>query len=362
MDGYLDPDTTDAGSLTFIDELCHDLPKIELHRHLTGSLPCDSVRSVLEQISPDIADHAMLETPEVAGDTEEEQASAWALLTKQCHAVKVATTANDNLKMLFAKAIADLERDNVIYCEYRIGLKPQPTKEKHLACLNATVREQRAAHPGVKVKLLISASRHQGVEYAEGNINAAIADYTGNPATEVVGVELGGVTTVGSWETDFKPVFLRARDAGVPIVLHSGENKASQREWQQMMEFKPLRLGHCVYYDDANLDRLRESGIAVEACLTCHQRVFRVPYAENIVGTLPWSQVTLATDNPAFLGTTLSMEYAICCRHHSLTLTELFALARRSIAFTLVNTADKAALCADFDSRLATLKEKFKIR
>ena len=65
---------------------------------------------------------------------------------------------------------------------------------------------------------------------------------------------------------------------------------------------RPLRLGHCVYYDDANLDRLRESGIAVEACLTCHQRVFRVPYAENIVGTLPWSQVTLATDNPAFLG------------------------------------------------------------
>ena len=90
------------------------LLQIELHRHLTGSLPCDSVRSVLEQISPDIADDAMLETPEVAGDTEEEQASAWALLTKQCHAVKVATTANDNLKMLFAKAIADLERDNVM--------------------------------------------------------------------------------------------------------------------------------------------------------------------------------------------------------------------------------------------------------
>ena len=59
---------------------------------------------------------------------------------------------------------------------------------------------------------------------------------------------------------------------------------------------------------------------------------------------------------------TLSMEYAICCRHHSLTLSELFALARRSIAFTLVNKAEKAALCADFDSRLATLKEKFKIR
>ena len=39
-------------------------------------------------------------------------------------------------------------------------------------------------------------------------------------------------------QTDFKPVFSRARDAGVPIVLHSGENKASQREWQQMMEFK----------------------------------------------------------------------------------------------------------------------------
>ena len=64
------------------------------------------------------------------------------------------------------------------------------------------------------------------------------ADYTGNAATEVVGVELGGVTTVGSWEADFKPLFSRARTAGVPIVLHSGENKVNQREWQQMMAFK----------------------------------------------------------------------------------------------------------------------------
>ena len=88
--------------------------QIELHRHLTGSLPCAGVRSVLEEISPDIAAHAMLETPEVTGDTEEEQTAAWALLTKQCHAVKVATTSNDHLKMLFARAIADLDRDNVM--------------------------------------------------------------------------------------------------------------------------------------------------------------------------------------------------------------------------------------------------------
>ena len=27
-----------------------------------------------------------------------------------------------------------------------------------------------------------------------------------------------------------------------------------------------------------------------------------MPHAENIVGKLPWAQVTLATDNPAFYG------------------------------------------------------------
>ena len=51
------------------------------------------------------------------------------------------------------------------------------------------------------------------------------------------------------------------------------------------------------------------------------------------------------------IAATLSNEYAICCRHHNLTLSELFAIARQSIGFTLVNKTEQVALYSllDFD-------------
>jgi hypothetical protein len=45
-------------------------------------------------------------------------------------------------------------------------------------------------------------------------------------------------------------------------------------------------------------------------------------------------QVTLSTDNPSFYASTLSDEYALCCRAHRLTFRQLVELARGAIEFT----------------------------
>jgi len=39
MEAFLDPDTTYAGALPFIDELCHDLPKVRRVAKLKPTTP-----------------------------------------------------------------------------------------------------------------------------------------------------------------------------------------------------------------------------------------------------------------------------------------------------------------------------------
>jgi hypothetical protein len=45
---------TKAKDIPDLDALCRDLPKIELHRHLTGSLSNDRVRQILEVSSVEL--------------------------------------------------------------------------------------------------------------------------------------------------------------------------------------------------------------------------------------------------------------------------------------------------------------------
>ncbi len=155
-------------------------------------------------------------------------------------------------------------------------------------------------------------------------------------------------------------MFNRARKAGLPIALHCGETKKNNDDPREMISFGPERLGHCVYLNDDNMQRLENSNIPVETCFTCHDKIFGVPYSDNIFGKLhPRRQVVLATDNPSFYGTTLSKEFEICAKYHKLTVGDLFDLARRSIDVAFIPSAEREKLYNQFDEQIGLLKKKY---
>lgn len=348
-----------AKDLPFLSELCKQIPKIELHQHVTGSLPPEGIIAKLERIDPELAKSIVLTTPDV--DVEDKQAlqEAWDLLSKQCEAVAKATASNADLEELFAACIERLANDGICYCELRIGLKAQPTKHEHLASLAKVIRQQAQRFPGTVVRLLISVARHGKPEAGLENVEIAIEHVSTDPEPVICGVELGGPATAGDWAT-FEPIFRRAREAGLRVALHCGEDVHKQEEWSRMMDFRPDRLGHCVYLDSTNFGRLLELKVPVEACPTCHQKVFGVPLEKNIFGRLlPHEQVVVCTDNPAFYETDLSTEYELCCRFHDLDVGQLFSVARRAIDFIFQDEATKDRLRASFDEKVAALCRRF---
>lgn len=174
------------------------------------------------------------------------------------------------------------------------------------------------------------------------------------------GIDFGGVCTAKKMN-DFVDVFTRARGAGLHMAMHCGEDPNDQKEVKEMLSFRPDRLGHCPFLDKDNMEALVQSGIPVETCITCHKLAFAVEFKHNIYSRLPHSQLTLATDNPAFYGTTLSQEFMILCTHHDLTLVDLLSLARQGIEFAFVSSEVKDSLRSQFDQSVNNLIVEFNL-
>jgi adenosine deaminase len=102
------------------------------------------------------------------------------------------------------------------------------------------------------VRYIISINRTQGVEAARENLELAVQ--ARKESNIVVGLELSGDPRSGSF-ADIKPVLEEARtEHGLKITLHCAESEEqSGAEAQDMIEFKPDRLGHCCYLTDEQI-------------------------------------------------------------------------------------------------------------
>ena len=100
--------------------------------------------------------------------------------------------------------------------------------------------------PSIKVRYIVSINRTQGLAAAKENLNLAVE--ARKESNIVVGIELSGDPRGGSF-AELKPVFEEARNEhGLKITLHCAETEdQAGQEAQDMIDFKPDRLGHCCY-------------------------------------------------------------------------------------------------------------------
>ena len=144
---------------------------------------------------------------------------------------------------------------------------------------------------------------------------------------------------------------------------------------EDLLDFAPKRLGHCVLLDDTNVDKMvRETNACVEACLTCHRKHFGVPAAKNIFGRLRAAghPVVLGTDNPSIYGIGLSHEFETAARTAfpfanttttptNITLADLFELAVAPIEHAFCGEGTKRELRELAANRIEALKRKYGI-
>jgi adenosine deaminase len=153
----------------------------------------------------------------------------------------------------------------------------------------------------------------------------------------VVAIDIGGPRPGGSGPpypySDLAPLVARARDAGLGVTLHAGEEGVNApdpapfvEEMRQVLELGVDRIGHGII--TAMDPRLRElaleAGVVLEICPTSNVRTGavrdQVQMAE-IVFELESAgiPIVIATDGPEMIGTRLRAEYAMLVRLGALT-------------------------------------------
>ena len=172
--------------------------------------------------------------------------------------------------------------------------------------LSAVLDGLREADTGVRWRLLLDTSRRRSVERGRLSLRLATA-FAGDG---VVGIGLAGDESYPL--APFEAVLDEARSAGLHLVHHAGEACGADSIREAVHIGHTERLGHGIRVldDPARVDEVR--GIPLEVCPTSNVALGFVPsFREHPLPRLRDAglTVTINTDIPAVVGTTLVTEY-----------------------------------------------------
>jgi adenosine deaminase len=302
----------------------HALPKVDLHRHLEGSVRLKTLLEVGRTHGISFPNTGRLRELVQVGDEDN--------LTFENFLSKFATLrlfyrSPEVIHRITTETIADAAADNVRYLELRftpIALSRAenfPLDEVIQWVVDAA--EAASRQYGIQTRLIVSVNRQEGPEIAQDVIRAAV-DFMGR---NVVGVDLAGneasVSGLG-----FLGVFKEAQQAGLKVTIHAGEWGSAENVMNAILYLSADRIGHGVrVIEDPQVVTLaRERGIPFEVCITSN-------YQSGVVSSLavhPLARmlalglnVTLNTDDPSVSQITLTDEYRLACQDLGLSIETL---------------------------------------
>ncbi|PWV44665.1 adenosine deaminase [Nocardiopsis sp. L17-MgMaSL7] len=323
--------------------LVRDLPKVELHVHLEGSMPAETLFELATR-------HRVADLPGTLEELRE-----WYVFTDFPHFVEVylasvRTLLDEADFALLASVVAErLAAQNVRYAEVHVSLyahlmRGVPAKVVFDGIEHARVRAER--EHGIQLRWIPDFPADFGVEAAESTLDAVLRE---GPSS-VVGFGVGGVE---SPLAPYAEVFARARAAGLASLPHAGEQAGPERVREALDLLGAERIGHGIdsMKDQALVERLVDAQIPVDVSPTSNIRTRVVERIEEHplpamldAGLL----VTLNSDDPTLFGSDLSGEYGIA--HDLVGAQGLVRLARNGVHASYLGAARRHALLAEIDA------------
>jgi len=309
-----------------------DAPKIDLHRHLDGSIRLETILELgLENDLPLPARTLDGLRPFVI--VSEPQPGLMAFLSKFEWMVGVLVDAEACRRVAYEN-IEDARREGLDAVELRFSpifmaaahaLAPEAVVEAVIDGVAAGSRDF-----GVPATLTGILSRTFGVESCMRELDALLAHRGGLVAIDLAGDE-------GNFPPElFIEHFRRAREAGLAVTIHAGEAAGPESIWAAIRDLGATRIGHGVRAteDEALLDFLGEHGIGIECNLTSNVQTSTVPdYASHPLRTFLERGLlaTINTDDPGISGIDLAHEYEVAAPAAGLSAAQI-AQARRNAA------------------------------
>ncbi|NQS92263.1 MAG: adenosine deaminase [Chloroflexi bacterium] len=293
-----------------VAEFYKNLPKVELHRHLEGSLRVRTMMEIVRAHEMDVKNTGYLR-PLVQVDSEEPY--SFENFLSKFGTLRQFYKSPDIIKRISMEAVEDAALENIRYLELRFTPVALSRAEGFpMAQVVDWVIEgvQEASEKyQILTRLIVSINRHESVAQAEKVIEIALD----KKDQGIVGVDLAGNEAEFPGDP-FKDLFSVARKQGLKVTIHAGEWGGAENVHHAIEVLNADRIGHGIRILE-NSDTIalaRERGTLFEVCVTSNHHSGAVknlkehPIRQMIKEGL---KVTINTDDPSISRINLSSEY-----------------------------------------------------
>lgn len=301
------------------------LPKVELHRHLEGSLRLATMLEIAH-----VHGLVMPENPYSLSQlvqVQEEEALTYQNFLAKFSTLRLFYRSPEIIRRITREAIEDAAKDEVYYLELRFTPVALSRAEGFAleevmdwVCESANQAEKDF---GVTTRLIASVNRHEDPRLAE-QVALLAAERL---SKGVVGLDLAG-NEAEFPAAPFLGIFNAAKQAGLHITIHAGEWGGAENVRQAIEDFGADRVAHGirVMEDERVVALARERQTAFEVCLTSNYQTGVVArLADHPLMTMLEAglNLTLGTDDPSISKISLSSEYRLACEILSMPLSVL---------------------------------------
>ncbi len=315
-------------------KIIENVPKVELHLHLDGSVRVETVAELLHM------DKEVVYSKMVCDSYTK---SLTDYLSKFELPLKVMQT-KDNLKRIMKELLEDLKKEHVIYVEVRFApllhMDMGLTMEEVVESLIDGMREV----TGIECNLILCCMRQAGnggrnletIEIAKKFLNSG-----------VVAVDLAGDES--KYPTDqFQVLFDKIRKEQIPYTIHAGEAD-DYHSILSAIQLGAKRIGHGIaaIQNEETMQILKDHDILLEVCPESNLNTKIVSdKKDHPLKELYWQvPVSVNTDNRTVSNITLSKEYEDAIRLFGFTLDDIKKCNLNAVKHSFIGEEKKEALC-----------------
>ena len=289
-----------------------NLPKIELHCHLDGSVRVETMLDIAKKENIDLPSYDINDVKKLV-QVPLDCTSLNEYLEKFDLPNKV-TQTKENIKRVTFELVEDVARENVKYIEIRFapmlhmqkGLSIKEVIQSVLDGMNKACEIY-----DIKANLILGCMRNMTLEDALKVIKEG-KEFIGKG---VVAVDLCGPEEEG-FVSKYKDVIDFAKSLGYRVTIHAGEAASGQNVIDAINILGAERIGHGVYIKDMKdaYDLVKSTNVTLEMCPTSNLHTKAVDKACNYPFFKFYKEglsVTLNTDNRTVSNVDLTNEVSL---------------------------------------------------
>jgi len=324
------------------DPKYNDIPKTEIHCHLEGSIRTQTIIDVAREYNLKLPAYEVAELDKhvkVLDQMRDLQSvlDAFAIFQNSITSPAV-------VERIAWELFEDCARQNIKLFEVRFS--PDWAFHGHNLdwdeSLEALLRaKERAEHEfDMAIGIIAITSRGMGADSCVKTVDWAIRN-----RRHIQAVDLADGELLYPMSNFVKPI-LKAKDAGLKVTIHSGEDTPASAVWNTIHAFQPDRIGHGIHSieDVKVVELIKERNITLEVN----------PWSNYLTNSVPTIEahplkklfdlglrVTISSDDPEVLETNVNNEYRIAHEILGMSMDDIAACNRHAFESSFVEESAK---------------------